>query len=1102
MRTRILVAVALIAAAAGSLIPAAPAGASTVSFVITRNVMGSWTESSSATAAGTFVASTGAPLGVGGYQMTTGPGTSQAGGLQTIRNRDYANTRIADLTALSYSTLVPFQNRAQELKNGQAANQVPTLAPVLSIPITTGSTTSNLVFEPVYSTAKFGGHANPVALHDIVFDGWQDWDTLAGTWWSSAAIPGVCAVSCYVTWNTIVANNPDATITAGGIALSAGQSSPGAPWANIRGAVDKVTVGVSTASTTFDFEPVRLPSRPGNFAGWAANDSGAPSISFADDIPSQRDLGGGSLHFAGTTAPRADVSQSGWNGLRLTDVQGLSYDTFVATPAATASLAPEITLNCTGCGPVLASLVFDPNANANQGPVQSGRWQHWDARTGLWSLTGPTAVPGQLLTLDQWQAQFPLARISSTKLGVGGDATWQGFTGMADAFNIEIVSSGTKYDATYDFEGLAASITSFSPTTGPAGTAVTITGTKLGATGETRTVYFNTTPTSGTVVDPQTITTTVPATATTGVITVLAPSGPVVSTGNFVTGNAGLRTYEQTDASFTYTGAGWQTLSDATESGGSAAITPNTGSYAEVGFTGSTIHWVGLRGPNTAVASVSVDGGPVSTIDTYAPQYEAQQVLFAADGYAPGSHTMRITYSGRNPSAAATAYLVVDAIETQPFQPTITNFSPVSGPAGTTVQITGTHLDGVTSVQFNGTAASYTVASASSLSAVVPSGATTGPITVSAGTQSATSATNFTVEPTPVFTLIRHEETDTSVFNFTSSGGWFRWSDTATGGGQSGGAAELNSQSGSFVDVSFNGAVVNWIGLKGPNTAIGAIAIDGVSFGTVDTYAPSYSAKQVLFAKSDLPAGPHLLRITYAGKNAAAATTSYLVVDAVDLAPPTAAVTSFDPVGGPGGTVVTINGTNFTNVTAVQFNGTPATTFNVVSPTQLTATVPAGATTGLISVTNGGGTTNSRSPFTMAAAAMHRFEQTASSFHYTGGGWFLWSDSVTGGGESGGSAQLTPAAGDFAEITVTGDTVNVVGLKGPNAAIATITIDGVSFGSVDSYAPTYSAQQVLFSAGGLTPGPHTIRVTYTGRNPSAAATSYLVLDAIEAAGVI
>jgi peptidoglycan hydrolase-like protein with peptidoglycan-binding domain len=71
------------------------------------------------------------------------------------------------------------------------------------------------------------------------------------------------------------------------------------------------------------------------------------------------------------------------------------------------------------------------------------------------------------------------------------------------------------------------------------------------------------------------------------------------------------------------------------------------------------------------------------------------------------------------------------------------------------------------------------------------------------------------------------------------------------------------------------------------------------------------------------------------------------------------------PSGAPGDSV-TINGSNFTGTTAVDFNGVPA-QFQVVSPTQIAASVPQGTATGPVHVTNAVGT--GVSAFTVTAAA-------------------------------------------------------------------------------------------------------------------------------------
>jgi IPT/TIG domain/NHL repeat len=67
---------------------------------------------------------------------------------------------------------------------------------------------------------------------------------------------------------------------------------------------------------------------------------------------------------------------------------------------------------------------------------------------------------------------------------------------------------------------------------------------------------------------------------------------------------------------------------------------------------------------------------------------------------------------------------------------------------------------------------------------------------------------------------------------------------------------------------------------------------------------------------------------------------------------PTLSITGFSPGSGPVGTVVTISGVGFTSTSTVKFNGTAASSITFVSASQLKATVPAGATTGPITVTN------------------------------------------------------------------------------------------------------------------------------------------------------
>jgi hypothetical protein len=85
-------------------------------------------------------------------------------------------------------------------------------------------------------------------------------------------------------------------------------------------------------------------------------------------------------------------------------------------------------------------------------------------------------------------------------------------------------------------------------------------------------------------------------------------------------------------------------------------------------------------------------------------------------------------------------------------------------------------------------------------------------------------------------------------------------------------------------------------------------------------------------------------------------TTSLLVIR-----PPT--ITGVTPLAGAVGTLVTLLGSNLNSVTGVMLGSTDASAFTPLSPTALRFTVPAGATTGRVTVTNRAGTALSAATF-------------------------------------------------------------------------------------------------------------------------------------------
>jgi hypothetical protein len=128
------------------------------------------------------------------------------------------------------------------------------------------------------------------------------------------------------------------------------------------------------------------------------------------------------------------------------------------------------------------------------------------------------------------------------------------------------------------------------------------------------------------------------------------------------------------------------------------------------------------------------------------------------------------------------------------------------------------------------------------------------------------------------------------------------------------------------------------------------------------------------------------------------------------------AVSSFTPTSGSPGTSVTVSGSGFTGTSSVTFNGTAA-SFTVGSDSQLTATVPSGATSGPIAVTNSAGTGTSAGSFTVTAVVA---APTITSISPTSG-MVGTSVALTGTGLSG-VTSVTFGGGVAAAFTVVSDT--------------------------------------------------------------------------------
>ncbi|MFN8011519.1 MAG: immunoglobulin domain-containing protein [Holophagaceae bacterium] len=174
-------------------------------------------------------------------------------------------------------------------------------------------------------------------------------------------------------------------------------------------------------------------------------------------------------------------------------------------------------------------------------------------------------------------------------------------------------------------------------------------------------------------------------------------------------------------------------------------------STAEPGPAANDVMTVELRNPVTSALVASL--AAYSNLDQTAGNYVQKSI----DLTAYKGQNLRLLFSGTTNTGNSTSWFLddftLDVTSPSGLAPVISGFSPPSGNAGTTVTVNGSSFYALSSVAFNGQAASFTVLSATQLTAVVPGGATSGPISATNAAGSGTSAGSFTVSfPVPTLT--------------------------------------------------------------------------------------------------------------------------------------------------------------------------------------------------------------------------------------------------------------------------------------------------------------------------------------------------------------
>jgi hypothetical protein len=634
------------------------------------------------------------------------------------------------------------------------------------------------------------------------------------------------------------------------------------------------------------------------------------------------------------------------NGATVTAGAGFVVQEQVASPA---KLAVEDLRQATA-GPIAAAATLSPSDDwgaavaAFRPAVAAG-----PPSPVVTSLSPNSGAVGTSITITG--TNFGATKGTSTVTFNGTSATPTSWS--ATSIVVPVPSGATTGNVVVTVGGLASSgvlytvpgppsLTSVSPASGPVGTSVTITGANFGATKGTSTVTFNGTSATPTSWSAASIVVPVPSGATTGniVVTVnsLASAGLPYTVTVAPTLTSVAPTSGPVGTSVTITGANFgSTKSTSTLTFNGTAATPTSWSNTSIVVpvpSGATTGNVVVTVSSLASNGLPYTVAPTSTSLTPTSGPVGTSVTIAGTNFGATKGTSTVTFNGTAatattwsttsivvpvPSGATTGSVVVTvggmASNSLPYTvtvaPGVTSVSPNSGPVGTSITITGANFGatkGTSTVKFNGTTATPTTWSDTSIVVPVPSGATTGNIVVNVGGL-ASIGVPYTVTVAPSLTSV--------------------------------------TPSSSVVGTSVTIAGSNFGATKGVST---------VTFNGTAATPTTWSSNSIVVP---VPAAATTGSVVVTVNGLASNGLTYTVLIAPSL-------TSVAPSSAAIGAAVTIAGANFgatKSTSTVKFNGTAATPTSW-SATSIVVPMPTGATSGNVIVTVNGLASNGL-PFTV-----------------------------------------------------------------------------------------------------------------------------------------
>ncbi len=384
--------------------------------------------------------------------------------------------------------------------------------------------------------------------------------------------------------------------------------------------------------------------------------------------------------------------------------------------------------------------------------------------------------------------------------------------------------------------------------------------------------------------------------------------------------------YSEANANLAWSGP-WKRITRGDAHGGTYARAGVARSRFVARFDGTSVRWVGTKGPSFGRSSVAINGVEVATVDLYAASTRTKQTLFTTSGLSQGEHTLTVTaLSSKNARSSGVGTsldriyvtggtLLSAPVPVQRYQESGARVVEFGGWSSETTavasggsRIFNASVGARAVVDFYGEkiawvgskgpglgSASVRLDDGPSRTISLDASATAHQATLfESGTLDRAKPHRLTIEvrpgssgsgrvfvdrldvtggwvKSPLLPSTRVQET-----RVKRSGSWTTYRNALA----SGGTHIVSGRRGSAVNVVFEGSGIAWYGAKTRHYGKAEVLLDGVRIAVVDLYNPTVVLNRKIWGTAGLPAKRHVLTIRVLGTKRTAAIGTLVSVDA------------------------------------------------------------------------------------------------------------------------------------------------------------------------------------------------------------------------------